>query len=127
MASGHPDWQTFAGKSIGGSRVNVITFSGAIAAGIIGGFDLAVIPVDEQHSYTKIHIGCEYDDAVHDIELVRIADDWGFFVGKFIGRGEFDLIVDPQSAGTQVRLIIKNNSAAARTFKGSVSWVIREL
>jgi len=127
MVSGHPDWQTFAGAAIGGSKVNVYTFSGAIASGVAGTVDLAVIPAGEQHSYTKIHIGCEYDDAIHDISLVRIADLWGFFVGKFVGSGEFDLIVDPQSAGAQVRLIITNNSVVARTFKGSVSWVVREL
>ena len=127
MVSGHPDWLTFAGSAIGGSKVNVYTFSGGIAAGVSGTLDLDVIPEGEQHSYTKIHVGCEYDDAIHDIVLSRIADAWGFFVGKFIGSGEFDLVVDPQSATTQVRLIITNNSAVARTFKGSVSWVIREL
>ena len=127
MPSGHPDWLTFAGPAIGGSKVNVYTFSGNIAAGVSGTLDLEEIPAGEQHAYTKIHVGCEYDDAVHDIVLVRIADDWGFFVGKFIGSGEFDLVVDPQSAGIQVRLIITNNSALTRKFKGSVSWVVREL
>ncbi len=127
MVSGHPDWQTFAGRSIGGSRINVATFTGAIASGITAGFDINIIPVGEQHSYTKIHVGCEYDDAIHDIELIRISDNWVFFVGKFIGRGEFDIVVDPEVAGEQVRLSITNNAAVARTFDGSISWVIREL
>jgi len=127
MVSGHPDWQTFAGPSIGGSKVNVYTFSGAIASGVAGTIDLDVIPAGEQHSFTKIHIGCEYNDAIHDISLVRIADLWSFFISKFIGTEEFDLVVDPQAAGTQVRLIVTNNAAVARTFKGSVSWVVREL
>lgn len=127
MVSGHPDYQTYTGPAIGGSKINVHTFSGGIASGITGTVDIAVIPTGEQHSYIKIHVGCEYDDAIHDISLVRISDDWGLFVGKFVGSGEFDLIIDPQNAGAQVRIMITNNSANARTFKGSLSWVIREL
>ena len=127
MVSGHPDWQTWAGRAIGGSKINVYTFSGGIATGITGTIDLAVIPASQQHSYTKIHVGCEYDDAVHDITFSRISDGWVFFVGKFTVHREFDLVVDPQVAGAQVRISITNNSAATRTFKGSITWIIREL
>ena len=127
MVSGHPDWQTWAGRAIGGSKINVYTFSGGIATGVTGTLDLAVIPAGQQHSYTKIHIGCEYDDAIHDITLTRISDNWTFFVGKFTVHREFDLVVDPQAAGVQVRISITNNSAATRTFKGSITWIIREL
>ena len=127
MGIGHPDYLTFAGPSIGGSAVNVYTFSGAIAAGETGYIDIATIPIGKQYAFTKIHVGCEYDDAIHDISLKRVSDDWGFFVGKFVGTAEFDLVVDPQSAGTEIRLVISNNSASTRTFKGSVSWVIREV
>jgi len=127
MASGHPDYQTLAGPSIGGSKVNCYSFSGAISAGDTAYVDIDTVPDGEQHSFVKIHIGCDYDDAIHDVSLKRLSDDWGFFVGKLIGSDEFDLIVDPQDAGTSVRLIVTNNSASTRTFKGSVSWVVREI
>ena len=127
MARGHPDFQTQAGRSVGGALVNTLSFSGVIAAGITGQIDLGVVPVKSRHSFLQITISCEDDTAIHKVTLTRLSDGWTFFMGRFIMGENFRLDSDDLNAGEEASLSITNNSAGALTFEGVVSWVVREL
>ena len=127
MVSGHPDWQTWAGSSIGGSKTNSATFTGAIGAGISGAADLEAVGAGTEKSYVQVAVAANDDTAIHRIQLSRISDTWVFFDARFVMGAVWPLITTPIAAGEQVRLTITNNSAGALTFDGSVTWVVREL
>ena len=127
MTSGHPDWQTWAGRSAGGENVIVYSFTGAIAAGVTGTVDLPVVATGYQNIYQSITISCNDDSAIHTLDLRRISDDWVFFRLNFITGNIFDFPGQIISAGETVRIYITNNAAVPKTFEGAVNWVSRKL
>ena len=127
MATGHPDYQTWTGKAIGGKGVNAYSFSGEIDGESSGYVPLDAVPTGVQHSYVQIAISCPDDTAIHTVWLQRVSDDWIFFSAGFITSGVFDLVADPQAAGAEIRIYITNNSASTLTFTGTISWIIREI
>ena len=54
MVSGHPDWQTWEGRNVGGEGVTSYSFSGAIGAGVTGTIDLPVVETGYRNTYQNI-------------------------------------------------------------------------
>jgi len=127
MTSGHPDWQTWSGRSAGGESMTSYSFSGAIAAGISGTIDLPVVAVGYQNIYQSITISCDDDTAIHYLTIQRLSDSWAFFNLNFITGGIFDFPGQAIDAEQIVRLIVTNNAAAAKTFSGAVNYVTRKI
>ena len=127
MVSGHPDYQTWSGRSAGGEDMVSYSFSGAIAAGVTGTIDLPVVAVGYQNIYQNITISCDGDTAIHALTLLRVSDAWVFFRVHFITGGILDFPGQAISAGGTVRITITNNAAVAKTFEGAVNYVTRKI
>jgi len=127
MAIGHPDWQTWSGRSAGGESMTSYSFTGAIGAGVSGTIDLPVVAVGYQNIYQNITISCNDDSAIHATDLRRISDAWIFFRLNFITGGIFDFPGQAISAGETVRITVTNNAAAAKTFEGAANYVTRKI
>lgn len=122
MVSGHPDWQTWEGRSVGGENVTSYSFSVPLGAGVTGSLDLPIVAVGYRNTYQNITISCNDDSAIHDVVMQRVSDAWVFFEINFINGGIFDFPGQSFAAGTTVRVLITNNAAAAKTFEGSVFY-----
>ena len=127
MVSGHPDWQTWAGRSAGGEAVTTYSFTGEIASGASGTIDLPIVATGYQNIYQSITISCDDDSAIHNLTLQRISDAWAFFIVNFITGGIYDFPGQAISAGQTVRITITNNAAVAKTFEGTANYVSRKI
>ncbi len=127
MVSGAPDWQTWAGRSAAGGTMISYSFSGSIASGDMGYFDLPVVAEGHENIYQNITISCNDDTAIHALNLMQVSDSWVFFRLNFITGGIYDFPGQAISAGETVRVIVTNNSDKTLTFEGAINYVIREI
>jgi len=128
MATGHPDYQTWSGRSVGGEDMVSYSFSGGIAGdGTSGAIDLPVVADGYQNVYQNITISCNGDTAIHVLTLSRVSDSWIFFRLHFITGGIFDFPGQVIGAGEQVRITITNNSARTKSFEGAINYVTRKI
>ena len=122
MVSGHPDWQTWEGRNVGGENVTSYSFSGTIAAGVTGTIDMPIVAAGYRNTYQNIIVSCNDDSAIHNTTMIRVSDAWVFFEINFINGGIFDYPGQSFAAGTTVRVLITNNAAVELTFEGSVFY-----
>ena len=127
MASGHPDWQTWSGRSAGGGSMLSYSFTGAIAAGVTGTVDFPVVAAGYENVYQNVTISCNDDTAIHVLTLSRVSDAWLFFRLNFITGGIYDFPGQTITAGEIVRLSLTNNSAVVKTFVGILNYVVRKV
>ena len=127
MATGHPDYLTWSGRSGGGSAVISYSFSGAIAGESSGSFDLPVVAALTNNVYQCIAVSCNDDSAIHNITMSRVSDAWVFYEINFITGGILNFPGQEIGAGQTVRVTVTNNSAGALTFEGSVFYVTRSV
>ena len=127
MVSGHPDFQTWEGRSTGGEGMVSYSFTGDIGAGITGSVDLPVVAAGYQNIYQSITISCNDDSAIHVLDLRRISDGWIFFRINFVTGSIYDFPGQAIGAGEQVRITITNNAGVAKTFVGAANYVTRKL
>lgn len=127
MVRGHPDFQTYAGRSVGGALVNTVSFEGDIGAEGIGTIDLGAVSEKNRHAFLQITVSSDDDEHIHGVTLTRRSDGWDFFIGRFIMDGHFSIDSDDLVAGDEARLTIINNSSEEVTFEGVVSWVVKEI
>jgi len=127
MTSGHPDWQTWSGRSVGGGDILTYSFTGEIASEIIGVVDCPVVDIGYQNVYQSITISCNDDSAIHSATLMRLSDSWVFFRINFITGGIYDFPGQTINAGEQVRIIITNNGANTQIFEGTINYVVRKI
>jgi len=127
MASGHPDWQTWAGRSVGGEGIITYSFSGDIATGITGAIDVPVVSAGQQNIYQSITISCDDDTAIHNLKLVRVSDGWIFLHVNFVTGDIYDFPGQTILAGDQVQLQVTNNGADTYTFSGTINWTFRNV
>ena len=127
MVRGHPDYQTFEGRSIGGAKINAATFSGEIAAGAQGTVDAGAVPSGERHTFINFNISVADDTAIHRVQLLKkvsgdLMSQERFVTSANINVNTFDLV-----AGEEGRLAISNNASSALTFVGIMTWLVREI
>lgn len=127
MATGHPDWQTWSGRSAAGESMLSYSFTGGIAAGITGTFDLPVVAAGYENIYQNITISSNDDTAIHTLTLLRVSDLWIFFRLNFITGGIYDFPGQAIAAGGTVRVAVTNNAAVAKTFEGAINYVVRKI
>lgn len=125
MVSGHPDFQTFAGRGIAGGRVLTFSFSQQIAAESSANIDVTSVSSGFQHSLIQVNVSTSDDTALNKIQIIRIVDSFLMFEQRFSSSGNYELDVDVFVATQQPRIRITNNSSSTLTFLGSISWVER--
>lgn len=127
MVRGHADFQTPAGRGVGGAYINTSSFSGNINSDSSGIIDFGAIPSNTRHSLIQLDISCPDDTAIHELTLIRISDGWIFFQNKFVTSGHFPINSDDLVPTQEVRLTITNKSTSTLTFVGTLSWVVKEI
>jgi len=125
MATGHPDYLTWAGRAGGGTKAFIYTFSGAVAGESTEFFDLPVVAANTWHTYNCIAISCNDDSAIHNVVMERLSDVGIFFEINFINGGLFDFPGFGLAAGETCRVLVTNNSAGALTFEGTIYFTIK--
>lgn len=127
MATGHPDYLTWSGRSAGGENMVSYSFIGSIAGESSGYFDLPVVETGHENIYQNISISCPNDTAIHNVTIIRVSDSWRFFSVNFITGGIFDFPGQSFGAGTTIRVIVTNNSSSSITFEGAVNYTVRAI
>ena len=127
MVAGHPDWQTWAGRSAGGSEVKAKNFSGTIAAGVTGTVTFPIVPAGEEHIYQHLTTACDDDTAMHFVDFYRDSDSLVFYTETMITSFNAEFPGQAVVAGDVVKLEITNNAAVSVDFFGTIFWVVREV
>ncbi len=127
MVTGHPDWQTWAGRSVGGSEVKAKNFSGTIAAGVTGTITFPVVPTNEEHIYQHLTVACDDDTGMHFVDLYRNSDALVFYTVTMITSNNAEFPGQEVVAGDVIKLEITNNAAVNVDFFGTLFWVVREV
>ena len=127
MVSGHPDWQTWAGRSAGGSVVNSKNFSGAIASGVTETITFANVPTGKEYIYQHLTVASDDDTAMHYVDLYRNSDLKIFYSVTLITSNNAEFPGQEVVAGDCVKLEITNNAAVAVEFIGSLFWIERDI
>jgi len=127
MASGHPDYLDFAGRSSSGGAMTSYSFSGSIAGASLGTTDFPIVAAGTENIYQCLTLSCNDDSAIHSAYLIRVSDSWIFFRIDFITGGIFDFPGQAFEPGQTCRLVILNNSANTLTFAGAINYVTRSI
>jgi len=127
MVVGHPDWQTWSGRSAGAGVVNSKNFSGSIASGVTGTVTFAAVPMGKEYIYQHLTIASDDDTGMHYVDLYRNSDAKIFYTVTLITSNNAEFPGQAVSAGDQVKLEITNNSAVAVEFIGSLFWIERDI
>jgi len=127
MASGFPDWHTWAGRTVGGESVNAFTFTGDIAAGATGTIDVGQVSTGKQKFYQALVVATPDDTAIHVIKLTIIVDGSLRWIQNFITSGNYEIPGFNVNAGDEVRISITNNSAVTLDFSGSIFSTERDI
>jgi len=127
MVSGHPDWQTWAGRSVGAGIVNSKNFSGSIASGATGTITFDAVPTGKEYIYQHLTIACDNDTAMHYVDLYRNSDTKIFYTVTLITSNNAEFPGQAVIAADQVKLEITNNAAVAVEFIGSLFWIERDI
>lgn len=127
MATGHPDFQTQAGRAVGGANITGISFTGSVNAESSSSFDLASVPSGERHSIINISISCADDSSINKIQLIRVSDLVVLYINRFVASLHIDVNLVDLTASQQLRVTITNNSLASLTFVGSIYFVVKEI
>jgi len=107
--------------------VTTYSFSGSIAAGVTGSFDLPEVVVGKKNVYTLIVISVADDEAIHEIILTRISDSWVVGEKHFVLGEQLDLANRHLVAGDQIRVQTTNNSDQALTFEGVIHYLTLDM
>ena len=127
MVTGHPDWQTWAGRSVAGGKVKAKNFTGTIAAGVTGTVTFPVVPTGEEHIYQHLTTACDNDTAMHFVDLYRDSDTLVFYTVTMVTTDSAEFPGQAVSAGDVVKLEITNSAAVSVDFFGTLFWVVREV
>ena len=127
MVTGHPDWQTFAGRAVAGGRLITASFSGTVNAESASAFDIPVVPTGEEHAFIFVNLSCPDDSSINRVQITRISDANTLFENRFVAAVISEINSFKFVAGEQARVTITNNSLADLQFLGNLSWVVREV
>ena len=127
MVTGHPDYETFAGRSVAGREVKAKNFTGTIAAGVTGTVTFPTVPTGEEHIYQHLTTACDDNTAMHFVDLFRNSDLLVFYTETMITSFNAEFPGQAVSAGDVVKLEITNNSAVSVDFFGALFWVVRQV
>ena len=127
MASGYPDWQTWAGRSAGAGIVNSKNFAGTIAAGVTGTVTFTAVPTGKEYIYQHLTIACDDDTGMHYVDLYRNSDLLVFYNVTMVMSNNAEFPGLSVSALDQIKLEITNNAAVTVEFFGSVFWIERDV
>ena len=127
MVIGHPDWETFAGRSVAGREVKAANFTGTIAAGLTGTVTFTIVPTGEEHIYQHLTVACDNDTAMHFVDFYRNSDLLVFYTETMITSFNAEFPGQAVSAGDVVKLEITNNAAVSVDFFGTIFWVVRQV
>ena len=127
MVVGHPDWQTWAGRSAGAGVVNSANFSGSVASGVTGTVTFTAVPTGKEYIYQHLTIATNDDTAMHYVDLYRNSDSLVFYTVTMVMSNNAEFPGLAVVAGDQVKLETTNNAAVAVEFFGSVFWIERDI
>ena len=127
MARGHPDFQTWEGRAVGGSQMKLITFTGSVSAESDSSFTLASIPSGERHSFISLAVSCPDDSSINKIQLIRNSDSSNLYVNRFVAALSVDINTIDLAAGDALKVTVTNNSLSAFTFIGNISFIVKEI
>lgn len=127
MARGFPDFQTPAGRSLGGSSVAAFSFGSDIASGVTASFDLPSIAVGTDRTIQNIGISVPGDAFIHTIVMFPTNTSTIFFKAEFVRNGFWTFSGENHKTGVTVRIQVTNNGDATLNFIGEVFWVERDL
>ena len=127
MVTGHPDWQTWAGRSAGAGVVNSANFSGSIASGVTGTVTFTAVPTGKEYIYQHLTIASGDDTAMHFVDLYRNSDLKIFYTVTLITSNNAEFPGQAVSASDVVKLEITNNAAVTVEFIGSLFWIERDI
>ena len=127
MTTGHPDWETFAGRSVAGRKVKAKNFAGTIAAGVTGTVTFDTVPTGEEHIYQHLTVACDDDTGMHFVDFFRNSDSLVFYTVTLVRSNNAEFPGQAVSAGDVVKLEITNNAAVSVDFFGTIFWVVREV
>lgn len=125
MPSGHPDWQTAAGRSVGGESQTSYSFSIIVPAESSREFNLPVVASNTENIYQNITTSSGEDAFIHRVSLKTADDSLVFFWSDFITSGIYDFPGETVTAGRTVTVTISNYGSASITFIGVVNYVTR--
>lgn len=127
MTTGHPDWQTWAGRSVGGEDLITEGFQVTIASDGNDSVDLSTPPAGYNYIFQSFTVSCPDDTAVHEIYVTDSTAADVFFYGSFVSNGTWDFPGYEMPAEHLPKIYIYNNSTSGLTFKGFVSYVKRKV
>lgn len=127
MATGHPDWLSFLGRSAEGEALTSYSFTGTLAAGETGTIDTPTIPAGQEYTYQNLTMSCNDDTSIHKVALEKSTSTLAWFIVSFITGGIFDFPGQTWEAGEFVRIRTTNNSDRTLTFHGAINWVERTI
>jgi len=127
MVSGHPDYQTWAGRSAGAGVVNSTNFSGSIASNETGTVTFDAVPTGKEYIYQHLTVACDDDTGMHYVDLYRYSDLKVFYTVTLITSNNAEFPGQAVVAGDQVKLEVTNNAAVDVEYYGSVFWIERDI
>ena len=127
MGRGYPDYQTWEGRSVGGSQMKIITFTGSINPESESSFTMASVPSGERHSLLNVAVSCPDDSSINKIQLTRVADSANLYIDRFISAMSLNVNIVDLVSGDQLKVTVTNNSLSTLTFIGNISFIVREL
>lgn len=127
MVVGHPDWQDWAGRSVGAGVVNSRNFSGSIASPGTGTVTFPAVPAGKEYIYQHLTIACDDDTGMHYVDLYRDSDSKIFYTVTMVMSNNAEFPGQAVSAGDHVKLEVTNNAAVRIELIGTLFWIERDI
>ena len=127
MAKGHPDYQSQAGRGVGGVEIDSLNFFDDITSDSTTAFNLPVVPSGEEHFYQNISISSSDDTAVNYISLIVVSSAGIWWSQDFVIGGSWELPGFRFTAGNQAQIQVTNLSASTELFIGNMFRTIRKV
>ena len=127
MARGHPDFQTWEGRSVGAGKSNSSTFLGAITAGNTGTITFPTVDTGKRFIYQYLEMASNDDTGIHFGDLYRNSDSTIFHSSSFVTQNHTEFPGFALEAGDIAKLEITNNASSTVTFLGVLYWIEQEV
>lgn len=127
MTTGHPDYQTQSGRSVGGANITSFNFSGSITSENSSAFTLASVPSGESHIVVILTASVPDDTAIHKVVVTRVADSAIIFQSRFVTSLLAEINNFEIRESHQIKVEFINNSSSTLLFTGNLNVVVKEV